>query len=530
MMKMFKKPKKIANKKDTSINNSKDNYSTKQLPQGHNSIFFTIDENYNYLISILGNSIGLVEGKYDILDAQVQIRLVYMESIADKKLISNQVIKPLLGGKVDFKPGFDDIPLLIQSRLISLTNVKKSNQMQQVVDSLLSGNTVIFINDIDTALIIGSRKIEKRTIEKPDNEVTVFASMDSFIEDLGVNCSLVMRRLPTQRLCFETFTIGLLSHTKVKLLWLDGIANTKLIEEARRRIKRINIDAIEGIGVLAELIEDKPLSVFPKYKQTQRPDVAAKYIADGHFAIFCSDSPFALIAPTTFWDHFKTMDDYSERVVISSLLRMVRYIAFILSITVSPMYLSFVTYNHTILPPALAVSISTGREGVPFPTVLELLIMTFAITIIREASLRIPGSVGYFIGALAAVIMGQSAVIAGYVSASVIIVVAISAISSFAIGTTSLVYPAKLINYLCIFLAGVFGMFGLINGIIIILWHMVSLESFGVPYLYPVIPLDLEGLKDTLIRAPVNVLKKRLSVPNSCIRINSTDNKQHKGE
>ena len=530
MMKIYRKPRKITSKKNKSVSNDRVEYSTQLLSQAQeDTIFSTIDENFEFLKSILGNGMGLIVGKYDILEGKVQTGVVYIEGITDKKLISSQVIKPLLEGRVDFNLDFDDILWLMQSKFILIPNTRKCSQMKLVVDSLLNGDTVLFINDIDSALIIGSRKIEKRSIEKPDNEVTVFGSMDSFTEDLETNCSMVFKRLPTHYLCFETFTIGLLSHTKVKLLWLDGIANTKIIEEARRRIEKIDIDAVDGIGVLAELIEDKPLSVFPKYRQTQRPDVVTKNLTDGHFAMFCSNSPFALIAPITFWDNFKTMDDYSERVLVSSFLRFVRYIAFILAVLVSPLYLSFVAYNHTVVPPALAANITAGREGVPFPTVVELLIMTFAITVIREASLRIPGSVGYFVGALSAVVLGQSAVIAGYVSASVIIVAAISAISSFAIGTTSLVYPSKLINYFFILLAGVFGMFGLINGFVIIFWHLVSLESFGVPYLYPMVPFDLEGMKDTFIRAPLSVMKKRLRilVPYNRIRMN---NKKHEGE
>ncbi|MBP2663418.1 MAG: gerAA 2, partial [Firmicutes bacterium] len=169
-------------------------------------------------------------------------------------------------------------------------------------------------------------------------------------------------------------------------------------------------------------------------------------------------------------------------------------------------------YNQIIVPQSLAVTIAAGREGVPFPSGVELLLMTFGMTIIREAALRIPGSVGYFIGTLAAIVIGQAAVAAGYVSASIIIVVAISEISSFAVATTRITYTSRLINYSFIILAGFLGMFGLICGIVIIFWHLSSLESFGVPYLYPFIPFDLEGMKDTFIRMRLSVLKKRLRI------------------
>ncbi|MBP2650984.1 MAG: gerAA 2 [Firmicutes bacterium] len=470
-------------------------------------VFATIDENFSWLHDFLGQGIGLTVGKYDILAGNAQAGIAYIESIADKQLISSYVIEPLLTKKVDSNIRLDNLLNFIQLESIYI-HTTSNYIMTKIVESLLNGDAVLFINGLQEALVIGSRKIEKRSIEKPDNEGTVLASLESFTDDLETNCSMVIKRLPITTLCFEAFTQGELSRTKLKLVWLEGIANEKVIEEVERRIKKINVDNLDGVGNLAELIEDKPLSIFPKYRQTQRPDVVAKALTEGHFAVLCNNSPFAFFAPITLWDNFKTMDDYAERVTSSSYLRLVRYVAFAIAVLVSPVYLSFVTYNHIVVPQSLAVNISTGREGVPFPSGIELVMMTLAISIIREASLRIPGSVGYFIGTLAAVVIGQAAVTAGYVSTSIIIVVAVSEISSFAISTTTLVYTTRLINYFFITLASVLGMFGLINGMIIVMWYVVSLESFGVPYLYPLIPFDLEGMKDTFVR--LAVLKKRL--------------------
>lgn len=479
-------------------------------PWQEQNIFLAIDENFRLLTDIIGDDIGLIKGKHAILGGKVQAGVVYIESITDEELVSSQVIEPLLLGKVDLNTRQEAVLELIQSKFIYVPNTKNSSRMGEIVESLLSGDTVLFINGLNTALIIGSGKIVKRSIEKPENEGTVLASLESFIEDLDANCSMVIKRLPTSALRFETFTKGVLSRTKIKLLWIDGSSNAKIVEEARSRITQINIDNIDGIGVLAELIEDNPWSIFPQYRQTQRPDVVAKALADGHFAVLCSNSPFAFFAPTSLWDNFKTMDDYAERSSSASYLRIARYMAFLMSILLSPLYLSFVTFNQIIVPPSLAANIATGREGVPFPSGVELLLLTFGITVIREGALRITGSVGYFIGTLAAVVIGQATVAAGYVSASIIIVVAVAEISAFAIATTTLVYTSRLINYFFVILSSVFGIFGLINGIAIIFWHLASLESFGVPYLYPVIPFDLAAMKDTFLR--IGVLKKRLRI------------------
>jgi spore germination protein KA len=494
------------------------------------NVFSTVDENFSFLRSILGNGIGLIEGKHDILAGKVQTGVAYIKSISDEELISNQVIKPLLKGKVDFNINFEAILMLIRSTFLSASNVKETNEMEQVVESLLNGDTVLFINSTNTALIIDSRKIVSRSIEKPENESTVLSSMESFVEDLNANCGMIIKRLPTPNLRFEIVTVGVLSHTKLKLIWIEGIANTTIIEEARRRINRINIDNVDGIGVLAELIEDTPLSIFPKYRQTQRPDVVTKNLTDGSFAVLCDNSPFAFLAPISIWDNFKTMDDYAERSTSASYLRLIRYVAFFASVIISPLYLSFVTYNQIIVPQSLAVTISTGREGVPFPTVVELLVMTMGITVIREASLRIPGAVGYFVGSIAAVVIGQATVAAGYVSASIIIIVAVSEISSFALSTTTMVYTSRLINYFFIVLAGMFGMFGLINGVAIILWYVASLESFGVPYLYPLVPFDFAGMKDTFIRLGTANKRLRILAPFNRIRIGNENIIPKKGK
>lgn len=507
-MKTYKNSPKKTSTNKTSTNKSSENKNTVST----NSIFVTIDENFNYLNTKLGKDIGLAQGKYDILSGKAQAGIAYIESMADKIFISNQVIEPLLKEKTDSKTSPENITTLIQSKFIYAANIKATININEIVDSLLNGDTALFINGTNTALIIGTRKVEKRAIEKPTNENDVSGSLDSFIEDIDTNCGMVLKRLPIPDLRFEAFTVGKLSKSKVLVLWIEGVANIKSVNEVKERIKRINIDFVEGIGALTELIEDKPSSVFPKSRQTSRPDITTKFLTDGHFAVLCSNSPYAFIAPITFWDNFKTMDDYAQNSSISSYLRVTRIVAFILSIIISPMYLSFVTYNHSIVPPPLALNIASGREGVPFPSVVEVIVLTLGITIIREASLRIAGTIGFFIGTLSSVVIGQAAVTAGYVSASVIIVTAVSAVSSFAVATPAMLYTSRFVNYLMIILSGFFGMFGLINGVVIVLWYAISLESFGVPYLYPLVPFVKDGLKDIFIRSRLSGLKKRLRI------------------
>lgn len=503
-MKNFKyHDKNSSNKKE-----KKENADPNQTGDQPQKVFLTIEPNFMFLTGHFGNGIELINSKYSIGQNNTQIGISFIQTISDKKLIDKQIIEPLLKTTT-----IVDSPaqtyVLLKSKLIYIPGIRDESSLDQIIIALLNGDTIIFIDGFDKALIINSRKIEARSVEMPNNEVTTLSSADSFTESLPANCNMIIRRLKTPDLRIETFTAGKLSRTEIKLIYINGICKQTVVDEVKKRIQNVDVDIIDGIGQLSRMIEDNPYSIFPKTKQTQRPDVTVKYLSEGSFALLCSNSPFSMIAPVTFFDNLKSMDDYAENTYSATYLRTIRLLAFILSITISPLYLSFVAYNHSIVPPALAVNITAGREGVPFPSVIEIIALTVSITIIREASLRIPGTVGYFIGSLAAVVLGQATVMAGYVSASVIIVVALSTTASFAITSTSLLFPSRMLNYFLILLAAIFGTFGVLDGLILILWHMLSQESFGVPYLYPMVPIDLEAGKDTILRAPFSLLRKR---------------------
>lgn len=472
----------------------------------------SVDDNLHFLKDFFGDGIDLVETKYEIFSNHVSVGLAYIEVLTDHKVVMEHVVMPLLHCSHSMREEPDNILQLLQTRTISATNTHQTSNMAQVIDCILNGDTVLFIENANNALTVGTREVAKGAVEAPENEATVLGSQESFCDDIGMNASLIIKRLPTPNLHFEAFTLGTLSCTKIKLLWLDNIANPEIINEVKNRISKINIDNVDGIGIIGELIEDSPLSLFPKYRQTERPDVVARNLTDGHFSIICSNSPFAFIGPVSLWDNFRSMDDYEERSLTSSYLRMVRYVAFVLSIMTSSLYLSFITYNQSVVPPSLAFSIATGRAGVPFPSALELVLLTFFITVIREAGLRMPGSVGFFVATLAAIVIGQAIVTAGYVSPSLIIVVAVSTISAFAISTTTLLYPARLLNYAFILLAGFFGIFGVVCGIVFLFWHLITLSSFGVPYLYPLVPFDKNGITDVIVRSRMSILKNRLKL------------------
>jgi len=298
----------------------------------------------------------------------------------------------------------------------------------------------------------------------------------------------------------------------VRLAWIEGIANPKLIEEARKRIQRIDIDFVSGSGLIAELIEDKSTSIWPQVHLTEQPAQVAANLADGRFAVLCNMVPFVVIAPVLFWQNLQTADDYSGKALQGTFYRLLRHAAFYLSLMATPLYVALVSYNQSIIPPILAMRIASGREGVPFPSVVETVFLSFIVDLLREAGVRLPRATGGAVTFLGAVVIGQAAVTAGFVSPAVIIVVSISAIANFAIPAQELAGATRIGNYFLIVLAATLGVYGVTIGMIWLLCGVVSLRSFGIPIFYPVAPGELYGLKDIFIRAPAWRLHKRPSL------------------
>jgi spore germination protein KA len=240
------------------------------------NIFPTIEENLSYIRNTTGDAIGLVENRYNILGGKVKAGLAYIEMMADKDLISQHLLVPLMKDIAEFNKHPVEILSIIQTSIIPASKTYITGEMQQVIGALLNGDTAFFLDNSEIALVIGSRKLKKRAIEKPENESTVLGSQESFTDNIDTNISLVIKRLPVKELHFESFTAGQLSKTMTKLIWLDGIANTKIIEDVKKRIQSVDIDIVDGLGALAELIEDSPRSIFPKYRQakTLRPPLS----------------------------------------------------------------------------------------------------------------------------------------------------------------------------------------------------------------------------------------------------------------
>lgn len=290
---------------------------------------------------------------------------------------------------------------------------------------------------------------------------------------------------------------------------MDDIVSEDLLKEVKMRIDAINIDSILDAGYIEQFIQDRPNSPFPQVQNTERPDKVIGNILEGRVAILIDGSPFALIVPATFNQFYQTSEDYYERWIISSFVRIVRMAALIFSLTFSSFYITVLSFHPELIPANFVVAAASGRQGVPFPVIFEVLVMEFAMEILREATVRMPQQVGGALSIVGVLVVGQAAVQAGFVSPITVVIIALSTIGSFATPSYNAATAFRMLRFLLIILAGTFGLLGLAVGIMLVLNHMLSLRSFGIPYMTPFSPGNIKSLKDSIFRAPFYWLKER---------------------
>jgi len=372
----------------------------------------------------------------------------------------------------------------------------------QSVAQILDGDTVLLLDGVSTAISMGTRGRQRRSPDEPLSEPAVRGPKEGFTENLPTNLSLVRARLKDERLRVEMLTLGSRTGTDVVIVHLAGLALPALVSEVRSRLNRIQLDGVLESGYIQEIIEDHPFSLFPLVKVTERPDVVAAELLEGRVAILTDGTPHALVAPTTFSALMQAAEDYYLRWPMANLLRLLRY-GFLAIVLLGPAaYVAMTTFHHEMIPTHLMVTLIGSREGIPFPAVIEALMMEIAFEGLREAGLRLPRPIGQTVSIVGALVIGDAAVRAGLVSPVMIIVVSITAIASFIIPNFSLGLAIRMLRFVLLILAGTLGAYGIILGVLVLLVHMVSMRSFGVPYLSPVMPPTAGDMKDVAVRAP----------------------------
>ncbi|MCI8617755.1 MAG: spore germination protein [Clostridia bacterium] len=511
---------------DNSDTENSNNIQTKgNIPEKKENIFASLDVNLDYIkmkYNLLINS-DIITREF-ILNArgkQHKALLLYIDGMVDSQSLNDFVLQPLMmRNKNNLFDGDQnriiseavsnnitvrkvkkfDLADYIESCLIPQNNIEKTNSFDEIFSGVNSGNCALFVDTLNIAFNIDIKGFKQRNIDKPQNEIVIKGPHEAFVENIRTNTSLLRRFSNNEDLVIESLEVGTMTKTKCAVCYMQNIANNDLIAEIKYRINNLDVDSILSIGQLEQLISDNNSLGLPRAISTERPDNAVQHILEGRVVVLLNGSPFALILPAIMIDFLTSPEDRNLKTIFSNFLRAIRILAAFFALLLPGLYVSVTSFHIEILPTELLYSILAARESVPFPVIFEILIMEISFEIIREASLRVPSPIGTTIGIVGGLVVGQAAVSAGIVSPILIIIVAITALSSFAIPDYTFSFHLRVFRFLFVFLGYAAGFLGIGIGLFVYLSIICDMESFGVSYSVPY--STMENLKSTGIVLP----------------------------
>jgi len=475
-----------------------------QPPKPQNVLQNNIDANIEKFRSIYDNCADVVFRSFLIFEKKLAM-IIYIEGLSNDERIEESILTPLIKNQDHEQQPFDEFLY----NKITVSKINKVHLFADCIESISIGNPIILIDGQNYALSLGLAKSEKRAVEEPESEAVIKGPREGFVESLSVNTTLLRRIIKSPALKIKTMKIGKYTTTTIAITYVEGLVDKTLITEVENRLKRINVDGILESEYIEELIEDNPYSPFPQFLSTERPDVVCSNLLEGRMAILVEGTPFSIIAPITFFSLLQTQEDYYQRYIISSLIRWLRYLFTGISLFLPAIYVAITTFHQEMIPGTLLFSIASARETVPFPAIVEVLLMEITFEALREAGIRLPKQIGSAISIVGALVIGQAAVQAGLVSAPMVIVVAITGIASFLIPRYVAGIAIRMLRFPIILLGSSLGLLGIMLGVIAIAIHLCSLRSLGVPYLTPLAPIQKSELHSVLWRNPFWKMDKR---------------------
>ncbi|MFC4776930.1 spore germination protein [Paenibacillus sp. GCM10023252] len=429
--------------------------------------------------------------------------LLYFDGLSDTNELSHEVIRPLMQSNE---------PVQITDLKVTSAQMKLVRTYGEIIEQLAVGNSILLLDQAEMGASIGLIKFSSRAIEEPQGETVVRGPREGFTESIVVNTSMLRRRLRTPSLKIVEHPIGRYSQTKVLVVYLDGVARDDIIKLVKDRLSLIDVDGVIAGAMIEEWIEDFTYSPFPQIQTTERPDVVTSAVLEGRVGILIENTPIAIIAPTVLTSLLQSPEDYYQRFIVGTLIRWLRYSFLIIALLAPSVYVAILTFHQEMVPTTLLLRIAQSREEIPFPALIEALIMEILFEALREAGIRLPKQVGSAVSIVGALVIGQAAIQAGLVSSPMVMVVAITGISSFMLPQYEASFPIRMLRFPIMVLSGMFGLFGLIIGLLVIVTHLCSLHSFTVPYLAPLGPIQYGDWKDLFVRAPYRKMRNRPAI------------------
>lgn len=473
--------------------------------QQNTPLFASLEQNIKVIREKVGRSDDVVIRNIKIgKGGFIQSGIIYTDGLVDTQEINDFVLESFLFDfhQEDYKTTNNDLLSIIKESAVAVGNIQDLSNYETLFASLFSGHVIILIDGFSKGFTVEMSGGNDRSVTEPSQESVIRGPKEAFTENLRTNTALIRRKINSPDLWIESRKIGKVTQTQVSLMYIKGIVNAKVLKEVRERLSRIKIDAILESNYIEELIQDKTFSPFPTMYNTERPDVVAAGLLEGRVAILVNGTPFVLLVPSLFIEFFHAAEDHYQRWDFSTLIRFLRIISFFIALLAPSLFIAITTYHQEMIPTPLLISLAAQREGVPFPAFIEALLMEVTFEILREGGIRMPKSVGQAISIVGTLVIGTAAVEAGFISAAMVIIVAITAIASFVVPAHNMSISIRMIRFIFMGLAASFGLFGITAAFIGLILHLCSLRSFGIPYMSPFGPFILKDQQDSLFRFP----------------------------
>ena len=425
--------------------------------------------------------------------------IIAIEGLFEQTAVNEDVIKPLMDMKCSADEAMQKLNDL-ENGTIHTSAIMAIYTVEECMEWIMKGDPVLLINGIAKGYVLGTPAWEMRGVSEPVTETVIRGPREGFVETLRVNTSMLRRKIHHPNFKIEQTTIGKYTQTSIVICYVEGIVNPDILDEVKKRLSRIEIDAIMESQTIEELIVDNPYTPYPLVGNSESPDFIASRLLEGRVAILIDGTPVALVVPYVFMEAFHTPDDYYTNYLFVSFLRMVRMFAFLVTVFTPAIYVAASHFQKEMFPMDLMISVAASREGTPFSLFIEVFVMLIVFEWLRESGVRLPRPYGQSVSIVGGLVLGEAAVNAGFVAAPTIIIIGISAISSFLL--IALNTATSLLRLIYLVAASMFGMYGII---IVLTWqmlHLASLRSFGIPYLTPLAPLSFIDWKDFIIRVP----------------------------
>ncbi|WP_243385510.1 spore germination protein [Bacillus kexueae] len=453
---------------------------------------FTLGENLRFLKDQL--QISHLAYRRFLINSHKEAEILYVNGLVDEQKVQEKILHPLM--YEDHSDSFNPLATLYEY------HANDEIVIDSIYDLLLKGHTILFIDGVNKLFVFSTSGVPKRSIEEPQTESMLKGTHLGFIEVREDNISMVRQYVDGQSLKIKHYQLGRRKKCTVSLMFLDDLVHGDVLVELENRLKKVDVDTLLTIGGLEEMIEDNPYSPFPQFLTTERPDTVSMHLLQGRIAMFMDHSSGVLVGPSNFASFFHTVDDYNLRWSVVSFIRFLRFAAFFLSILLPSIYIAVLSFHYEVIPINLYVSVAESRERVPLPPIIEAYIMEVTLETLREAGLRLPAPIGQTVGIVGGIVIGQAAVEAGLVSNIMVIVVALTAISSFILPNQDFAAGARLLRFAFMLIAAFFGMIGIMFGVMLLIGHLIALESLGTPYGNPFSPTRFKYWGDLILRLP----------------------------